>query len=55
MTSKMTKPAPRYLSPTDRYYLRKTTNFIDHAWKFFSLIEDDFRLLHMPVSHVIIK
>jgi hypothetical protein len=55
MTLETTKPARRYLSPSDRYYLRKTTNFIDHAWKFFSEIEEDFRLLHMPITHVITR
>ena len=37
------------LSASDRYYLRKTTSFIDRVWVYFSKIEDDFRLLHMPM------
>ena len=43
------KPARRYLHPADRHYLRKATKFVDHAWTFFSQIEDDFILLHMPM------
>jgi len=38
------------LSSSDRNYLRKSTKYIDKTWIFFSLWEDDFRLLHMPFS-----
>ena len=55
MTLEITKRSRRYISPSDRHYLRKTTNFIDHAWAFFSEIEEDFRLLHMPISPVILR
>ena len=34
----------------DRAYLKKTTKYTDRAWAFFSLIEDDFRLLHLPLG-----
>ena len=34
----------------DRAYLKKTTKYTDRAWAFFSLVEDDFRLLHMPLG-----
>lgn len=40
----------RKLSPSDKYYLKKTTKFVDKIWVYFSWIEDDFRLLHMPMS-----
>jgi len=37
--------SPQKLSPTDRYYLRKSTTYRDSSWVFFSRIENDFRLL----------
>jgi len=37
------------LSRADFRYLRKTTKFVDRIWVYFSQIEDDFRLLHMPM------
>jgi len=40
------------LSRSDRYYLRKTTSFVDRIWVYFSEIETDFRLLHMPMQVV---
>lgn len=51
----MTKHARRYLSPSDKYYLRKITNFVDRAWVYFSWIEEDFRLLHMPMAQLTTK
>ena len=33
------------LTPSDRYYLRKTTTYKDNIWEFFSQIEEDFRIL----------
>ena len=42
----MSKPA---LSKADKHYLWKTTNFVDRIWVYFSEIETDFRLLHMPM------
>jgi len=47
-SSELKRPA---LSRADRYYLRKTTSFIDNAWVYFSKIEEDFRLLHQPMTH----
>jgi len=41
------KRAP--LTPSERYYLRKTTTYRDVIWTYFSQIQDDFRLLHMPL------
>ena len=43
---KMNKVA---LSKEDKRYLWKTTNFVDKIWVYFSEIEEDFRLLHMPL------
>jgi len=40
--------SPQKLSPTDRYYLRKSTTYRDSSWVFFSQIENDFRLLNKP-------
>ena len=40
---------PCYLSRSDRYYLKKTTKYVDRIWTYFARIEDDFRLLHMPL------
>jgi len=37
------------LSKEDKRYLWKTTNFLDKIWVYFSEIEQDFRLLHMPL------
>ena len=42
--------SPQKLSPTDRYYLRKSTTYKDSSWVFFSQIENDFRLLNKPYS-----
>ncbi len=42
------KYSPIKLTPTDRYYLRKSTTYTDKSWIFFSRIENDFRLLHKP-------
>jgi hypothetical protein len=44
---RMSKPA---LSKADKRYLWKTTNFVDRIWVYFSEIEEDFRLLHMPMA-----
>ena len=38
-----------YLSRSDRYYLKKTTKYVDKIWTYFAAIEEDFRLLHMPM------
>jgi len=43
---RMSRPA---LSKADKHYLRKTTKFVDRIWVYFSEIETDFRLLHMPM------
>ena len=43
---KMHKPA---LTKAEKVYLYKTTNYIDKTWEFFSIWEEDFRLLHMPL------
>ena len=51
----MTKHARRVLHPADRHYLRKVTNFVDRAWVYFSQIEEDFRLLHMPMAQLTTK
>lgn len=40
------------LSSADKRYLSKITNFSDKVWIYFSQIEDDFRLLHMPLGAV---
>ena len=42
--------SPKKLTPSDRYYLRKVTNYKDNSWIFFSQIENDFRLLNKPYS-----
>ena len=42
--------SPQKLTPTDRYYLRKSTTYTDKSWIFFSQIENDFRLLNKPYS-----
>ena len=44
---RMSKPV---LSNADKRYLVKATNFVDHIWVYFSGIETDFRLLHMPMQ-----
>ena len=38
------------LSHADRQYLKKTTSFVDSIWIYFSQIEEDFRLLNMPLK-----
>lgn len=42
----MLRPLPK----SDRIYLRKSTTYRDNAYIFFTNIEDDFRLLHMPLE-----
>ena len=42
--------SPKKLTPSDRYYLRKVTNYKDNSWIFFSQIENDFRLLNKPFA-----
>ena len=37
------------LSKADKRYLWKTTNYVDKVWIYFSKIEEDFRLLQMPI------
>ena len=37
------------LSKADKYYFWKTMNYVDKVWVYFSEIEEDFRLLHMPL------
>ncbi len=37
------------LSKEDKRYLWKTTKFVDKIWVYFSEIEEDFRLLNMPL------
>jgi len=37
------------LSKADKRYLREITNYVDKVWMYFSEIEEDFRLLHMPL------
>ncbi len=43
-------PARPHFTPAEKYYIRKATTYVDNAWLFFSQIEDDFRLLHMPMK-----
>ena len=38
------------LSRADRQYLKKTTSFVDSIWIYFTQIEEDFRLLNMPLK-----
>ena len=40
----------RPLSFSDKLYLRKSTTYKDIAYIFFTNVEDDFRLLHMPLE-----
>ena len=44
---KMQKPR---LTKADAIYLWKETTYRDKSWTFFSLWEEDFRVLHMPFS-----
>jgi len=37
------------LSKADKRYLWKITNYVDKVWVYFSEIEEDFCLLHMPL------
>jgi len=42
----------RKLSTKDARYLTWSTSYKDISWTYFSSIEDDFRLLHKPLSGV---
>lgn len=37
------------ISIADKCYLKKITSFSDKVWMYFTKMEDDFRLLHMPM------